>query len=350
MRGGERILDAPSRVALRNIRVIRDATDPRTGYALVNIYTDYWTGSITDRVTWTGEIYVGGDVTVETGATLMISDGATVHFLNAIGTDDRSDIIVGSGGFMEIGKGVTFKSAREPTDNANPPVARKSEQHGVSVQSGGQAIACGLTIADGKHYLFVDPNGTFTLKGDMVVTGDDSELHLRKGPTGTDEAVTIQIENDFDSTAGGLRPDKVELVVQGGAVLNATNDAFRPKDDVTTDGPVWYGIRSRMESVTGNHGTVNLTGATLSEGEYCASREGAASTIPFTFGGATSFINCGMVLSPHSGRINENSMQTVAPVRQEGDRFREQHGAMVHIGEGQRLAVGNRQRSFLWCW
>ena len=149
---GERSLDPATRVALRNIRIVRDTDDPRTAYALVNIYVDHWTGPITESDTWSGDIYVGGDVTIEDGATLTIADDANIHFLAPVGTDasGRSEIQVADGGFMEIGKRVTFRSAREAIDDGTPspppplraplPVTRRHENHGVSVEAGGEVI------------------------------------------------------------------------------------------------------------------------------------------------------------------------------------------------------------------
>ncbi|HID28908.1 MAG TPA: hypothetical protein EYP19_02760, partial [Desulfobacterales bacterium] len=51
-----------------------------------NFYHNYWSGSITSNTTWSGEIYVGGDITVNSGVTLTISPGTTVNFAT---TDDQ---------------------------------------------------------------------------------------------------------------------------------------------------------------------------------------------------------------------------------------------------------------------
>ena len=76
-----------SHLAFRNIRNNGD-------HALVDIYTNYWSGEITGSVTWSGTVYVGGDVTVPEGTTLTIEPGTVVQ-------------LAGSGDMMGTGHSTT---------------------------------------------------------------------------------------------------------------------------------------------------------------------------------------------------------------------------------------------------
>ena len=42
---------------------------------------DYWTGRIEQDTTWRDTVYVGGDVTIASGATLTLAPDTQVHFL-----------------------------------------------------------------------------------------------------------------------------------------------------------------------------------------------------------------------------------------------------------------------------
>ena len=102
--------DGPSRVAFRNIRVTRNAANPATGRARVDVYFDHWVGPIDGMETWSDTVYVGGDVTIESGGSVTIADSTTVHFLSPLGADanGRPELIVQSGGALTVGPGVTF--------------------------------------------------------------------------------------------------------------------------------------------------------------------------------------------------------------------------------------------------
>ena len=88
-----RMLNPPTQVAVRNIRVQRDDPSP---HALVDVYFNHWAGRINKGTsqepsdptpTWEKVVYVGGDVTIEDGTTVTIADNAQVLFL-APGPDD----------------------------------------------------------------------------------------------------------------------------------------------------------------------------------------------------------------------------------------------------------------------
>ncbi len=130
-----------SRRAVRNIRVTRDTANPATGSARVDVYFDHWVGPITTE-TWSGTVYVGGDVTVRRN--LTIADNTTVHFLAPVGADDngRPELIVQSGATLTVGTGVTFGTVDR--DGARTPT------HGLRVETGGTATLNGVTISGGN--------------------------------------------------------------------------------------------------------------------------------------------------------------------------------------------------------
>ncbi len=252
-------------IALRNIHVVRGGA---SGYALVNVYLNYQEGPLPDdAVEWSGSVYVGADVTIGEDQTLDIADDAVVHFLaprsagptseHPHGVDPNgtniTELIVQDSGTLNIGRNVTFRSMREEyTDSDGDRVDQEDvdpEDHGLTVESGGEVTIQGLTITDGDHYLYSE--GEVTLAGDLRISGRNSSLNLRRKPStaaGTDEAVTIKIASG-DATMGGENTSKVEIIVAGAkwddktlveaAELNAVNDTFEPADDNTSG---WQGI------------------------------------------------------------------------------------------------------------
>ncbi len=303
--------DRPSHVAVRNIHILRD--EEGSGSAVANVYKNYQEGPLhEDMVEWSGDVYVGADVTIGEDQTLDIADDAVVHFLaprsagptseHPHGVDPNgtniTELIVQDSGTLNIGRNVTFRSMREEyTDSDGDRVEQDDvdpEGHGLIVESGGEVTIQGLTITDGDHYLYSE--GEVTLAGDLRISGKHSSLNLRRSPStadAADEAVTIKIASG-DAAMDGRDETKVEIIVDGAkwkgqtlveaAELNALNDTFEPADDNTSG---WQGIEINANS----GGRVHLTGATLKEGDWCL-------RVPYpehvTLGNAT-FTNYGLM-------------------------------------------------------
>ena len=133
--------DEPSRIAFRNIRVTRDAANPATGSALVDIYFNHWVGPIDGMETWSDTVYVGGDVTIESGASVTITSDTAVRFLSPVGADanGRPELIVQSGASLTVGTGVTFGTVD------------RTDMYGLRIETGGTATLNGVTLPEGTH-------------------------------------------------------------------------------------------------------------------------------------------------------------------------------------------------------
>ena len=281
-----------------------DDTDFRLAVSAGTQPVFVWSGSITGTESWSGNVYVGGDVTI--GGNLTIAAGAAVHFLAPAGSggDGYSELIAANLGTLHIGGGVTFRSAGTATE------------HGLQVQAGGTATLDGLKIESGTHYLYADPSGSLTLRGDLLV-GDFQRvrrqatlrLHRKSSP---DDAVTVRIQNNVDrhDVAGWKpddvvfesHPDLVEIVVGPEASMYGSSDVFRPVSPTET--AAWYGIRV-LRANRYLRGTVLLTGATLSHGQRCLHGEGGNVRL----GTNTQLLHCGALTLPSTILVEENERE-----------------------------------------
>ncbi len=294
----------PSRVAIRRIRMIPDADDAATGQAQVNIFVNHWIGDIEEQVHGSetvsdysaeGDVYIGGDLTIQSGATLTIEEDAVVYFLEPVTLDGngnkRSDIIVANEGSLNIRKGVVFRSALETGREAEAG----DEEHGLVIQSGGTVNMEGLTIAQGQH----------TFKGKAVASADisvgDPSASDSDRPEATlimDSSSEIEFKNNTDLEDVGNSPDLAEIVVQKGSTLKVKTATLRPRK-VDPQDPGWYGIY--------NKGTVSLASTTLQAGEYCYNSGDTDASITPT---AVAFEDCGMFTGNRALTVQEGAPTT----------------------------------------
>ena len=186
-------------IALHNIR------SSSSGVMQVDIYLQYWSGSITEDTTWSGRITVGGDVTIPSGVTLTIASGTVVRFVansddTASGNDTtRSELIVADGGALTAEAGnIIFRSIN---DNLTGP-----EWYGIRVESGGSATLTNVTVRDGVHCAKAAAGGTL----------DQSNVHLDN--CGTPPTIS----------------DNTNVSVDEGATAVATYTATDAEDDMVT--------------------------------------------------------------------------------------------------------------------
>ena len=255
---------SPSRRAVRNIRVTRTGA---TGYADVDVYFDHWVGPIDGMETWgPGPVHVGGDVTIQDGASLTIADNTTVCFLAPLGTDanDRPELIVADGGNLTVGTGVTFGSLNR--------AGARTASHGLRVETGGTATLNGVTVSDGEHRW----SGVVTVGGDLHVSGGTTAGNLV-----LEQDTQIRFAAG-DAANAGQDPARAEVIVRGTLTATETGIAFLSASDTPSEDD-WHGIRVQ------SGGTATLNNVTFRHGTRCLE---SAGTLTIS---NTAFSDCGMI-------------------------------------------------------
>ena len=120
----------------------------------------YWTGRIEQDTTWRDTVYVGGDVTIASGATLTLAPNTQVRFLphrddTQGGLDPtRAELIV-EGRLHAYSGGIVFCSANAASSGA--------DWYGIVVERGSIADVSNATIRDGLHCLDAETGGRVTM-------------------------------------------------------------------------------------------------------------------------------------------------------------------------------------------
>ena len=120
----------------------------------------YWTGRIEQDTTWRDTVYVGGDVTIASGATLTLAPDTKVHFLPYCddtqgGLDStRAELIV-EGRLHAQAEGIVFCSANAASLGA--------DWYGIVIERGGLADVSHATIRDGLRCLDAEMGGRVTM-------------------------------------------------------------------------------------------------------------------------------------------------------------------------------------------
>ena len=116
----------------------------------------YWTGRIEQNTTWRDTVYVIGDVTIASGATLTLAPDTKVHFMpyhdyTPGGLDStRAELIV-EGRLHAQAEGIVFCSANAASSGA--------DWYGIVVERGGLADVSDATIRDGLRCLYAKSGG-----------------------------------------------------------------------------------------------------------------------------------------------------------------------------------------------
>ena len=120
----------------------------------------YWTGRIEQDTTWRDTVYVSGDVTIASGATLTLAPDTQVHFLPYCddtqgGLDStRAELIV-EGRLHAQAEGIVFCSANAASLGA--------DWYGIVIERGGLADVSHATIRDGLRCLDAEMGGRVTM-------------------------------------------------------------------------------------------------------------------------------------------------------------------------------------------
>ena len=123
-------------------------------------FVPYWTGRIEQDTTWHDTVYVGGDVTIASGATLTLAPDTQVRFLpyhddTQGGLDStRAELIV-EGRLQAQAEGIVFGSAAATSLGAG--------WYGIVVERGGLADVSNATIRDGLRCLDAEMGGRVTI-------------------------------------------------------------------------------------------------------------------------------------------------------------------------------------------
>ena len=220
--------------AVVSAQEINEATSLIQPTSPPNVSLGYWTGRIEQDTTWRDTTYVGGDVTIASGATLTLAPDTQVHFLpfhdaTQGGLDStRAELIV-EGRLHAQAEGIVFSSA-----NA---ASLGGDWYGIVVERGGLADVSNATIRDGLRCLYAKMGGRVTM--DHVAFANCGK------PTG---ASLSQRSAASDSTQVDAR-----LVVGG---LRAPPDSF-----VESKGNMSHSKRVALKLIAGTLGGV--VGATI---------------------------------------------------------------------------------------
>ena len=121
---------------------------------------DYWTGRIEQNTTWRDTVYVIGDVTIASGATLTLAPDTQVHFMpyhddTQGGLDPTRAELVVEGRLQAQAEGIVFCSA-----NAR---SLGGDWYGIVVKRGGLADVSNATIRYGLRCLYAKMGGRVTM-------------------------------------------------------------------------------------------------------------------------------------------------------------------------------------------
>ena len=149
-----------SYTAVVSAQEINEATSPVQRTPPPNVSLDYWTGRIEQDTTWHDTVYVIGDVTIASGATLTLAPDTQVHFLpyrddTQSGLDSTRTELIVEGRLHAQAEGIVFCSA-----NA---ASLGSDWYGIVVERGGLADVSNATIRDGLRCLYAERGGRVTM-------------------------------------------------------------------------------------------------------------------------------------------------------------------------------------------
>ena len=154
----------------------------------------YFTGRIEQDTTWCGTVYVGGDVTIASAATLTLAPNTQVHFLpyhdeTQGGLDlTRAELIV-EGRLAAQAGGIVFRSADAGSLGA--------DWYGLVVEQGGRADVSNAAIRDGLRCVYAKRGGFVTM--DHVAFANCGK------PTASEDAASLSMSRRSAQPLPALR-------------------------------------------------------------------------------------------------------------------------------------------------
>ncbi len=213
---------------------------------------DYWTGRIEQDTTWRDTVYVGGDVTIASGATLTLAPDTQVHFLpyhddTQGGLDSTQAELIVEGQLHAHAGGIVFRSAATTSLGA--------DWYGIVIKRSGLADVFNAAIRDGLRCLYAETGGLLTVDniafancGKSIEVSQNSteppKVREREGGTGIRIVKKLAAGGLGGLVGGGLGatfalmtfgPVDVYFGFQGGTIVGAavgvngvgTQDNFR---------------------------------------------------------------------------------------------------------------------------
>ena len=160
----------------------------------------YFTGRIEQDTTWRDTVYVGGDVTIASAATLTLAPNTQVHFLpyhdeTQGGLDStRAELIV-EGRLAAQAGGIVFRSADAGSLGA--------DWYGLVVERGGIADVSNAAIRDGLRCLYTKRDGRVTMDSIAFANcGKPTDVVVKVGvPRTVPPKVVARRENEVWQTS-----------------------------------------------------------------------------------------------------------------------------------------------------
>lgn len=196
-----------------------------------NVSLGYWTGRIEQDTTWRDTIYVGGDVTIASGATLTLAPDTQVHFMphhddTQGGLDSTRAELVVEGRLHAQAGGIVFCSANAASLGA--------DWYGIVVKHGGLADVSNATIRDGLRCMYAKRGGRVTMDH-VAFANCGKPTSASQNSTGSPKVLARRVHREEGAGewivkklwAGGLGGIGGGLVGVGGGIywaLNTTRD------------------------------------------------------------------------------------------------------------------------------
>ena len=187
---------------------------------------NYWTSRIEQDTTWRDTVYVCGDVTIASGATLTLAPNTQVRFLphrddTQGGLDPTRVELIVEGRLHAQAEGIVFRSAAAASLGA--------DWYGIVVKRGGLADVSNTMIRDGRRCLYAERGRRVTM--DHVAFANCGKPSVSLSQT---------------SAASALDSTDARLVVDG---LRATPDSL-----MESSGFMSTGKRVALKLITGTVG------------------------------------------------------------------------------------------------
>jgi hypothetical protein len=234
---------------LSNNQIVTMATTPntdlnsnKTGFAItsiptsstsmsVNFYTNYWSGTISANTTWSSAnspYYIGGDITIGAGVTLIIQSGVTVNFLDY---DDQSS-----------GKSSTkpeiIVNGTLQADGATFTAGTKGDWYGIVFNSGASSSSYldDCIIENAYNAVYIDGSDPTVTECDIkdnsnqglnIRNGADPVIDDNKIESDSYAAYIYSADGDFTHNSFDSDEDGVRILGTSSPIFHSNGNLFK---------------------------------------------------------------------------------------------------------------------------